>query len=286
MRRRLVALALLATLAAAPRPGAAEPPDPGEAPVPGEPPVPVVTLDAQPLPLPLTDLPAAARARAETVLAGSLFAQRVTGLRFASREPVYRFLLDHPDFAASVARALRLGQYRLTPVADGYWGDDGRGASGRVQLLYADDHRRLYYLAGRYEHRAMPVIEGQILLLLEFQHEDDGAGGTIVEQGLTGHVRIDTPIVGALAQAVGALARPLVEHAVEGKVRRFFRTVARVSRWAYEEPEQLAAALDGHPEIEPGATVAAFRAILLADRPPAWARASFRLTDDALRLGP
>ena len=72
---------------------------------------------------------------------------------------------------------------------------------------------------------------------------------------------------------------------LERKVRRFFRTVARVSRWAYDQPEQLATALDGHLEIEPGPTLAAFRAILLADRPPAWARASFRLTDDPLRLG-
>jgi hypothetical protein len=278
MRRRLVALAFLASLAAMPPSGAAEPPDAEE------PPVPVVTLDVLPLSISTADLPPAARARAEAVLTRSLFAQRVTGIRFPSREPVYRFLLDHPDFAASVARALRLGQYRLTPIEDGYWGDDGRGATGHVQVLYADDHRRLYYLAGRYQHRLLPAIEGQILLLLEFRHEDDGAGGTVVEQSLTGHVRIDTPLVGAIAQALGALTRPLVERTVEGKVRRFFRTVARVSRWAYDEPEQLAAALDGHPDVGPAPTVAAFRAILLADRPPAWARASFRLTDDALRL--
>jgi hypothetical protein len=63
-------------------------------------------------------------------------------------------------------------------------------------------------------------------------------------------------------------------------VRRFFNTVARVSRWAHDEPEQLAAALDGHPEVEPGAPAAAFRALLLAGRLPAWARTPFRLTSE------
>ena len=54
-------------------------------------------------------------------------------------------------------------------------------------------------------------------------------------------------------------------------MRRFFATVARVSRWAHDEPEEFWAALDGHPEIPQDATLVAFRQILLAGRPPAWA---------------
>ncbi len=275
MRRRLVALGLLVLVTATPRLGGTEPEDL---------PVPVVTLDALPLSIPTAELPGPARARAETVMARPAFAQRVTGIRFPSREPVYRFLLDHPDFAASMARALRVGEYRVTPLEEGYWGDDNRGATGTIHLLYADDHRRLYYLAGRYERRHVPTIDGQILVLLEYHHEETETGGTVVEQSLTGHVRIDTPIIAGLAEILGALSRPLVERAVERKVRRFFNTVARVSRWAYDEPEQLLAGLDGHPEVEPGPTLTAFRALLLADRPPAWAQARFRLADDALRV--
>ena len=144
MRRRLVALGLLVVLVSMPRPGITEP---------EEPPLPVVTLDALPLSIPTGELPGPARARAEAVLARSAFAQRVSGIRFPSREPVYRFLLDHPDFAASVARALRVGEYRVTPFEDGYRGDDNRGATGTIRVLYADDHRRLYHLEGRYDRR-------------------------------------------------------------------------------------------------------------------------------------
>src|SRR5919108_1725352 len=104
--------------------------------------------------------------RAESVLAGSIFAQRVSGIRYTSREDVYRFLLDHPDFAAAVARALRVGEYRVKAVDDGYWGDDNRGASGTIRVLYADDHRRLFHLEGRYERKWLPTIEGRILVLL------------------------------------------------------------------------------------------------------------------------
>jgi hypothetical protein len=60
-------------------------------------------------------------------------------------------------------------------------------------------------------------------------------------------------------------------------VRRFFGTVARVSRWAYDEPEQIWAAIEGHPEVPQDATLAAFQEILLAGRPPAWLDGTFRL---------
>src|SRR5919198_74236 len=116
MLRRLVVLAIVLALGAAPRPVGA---DPDELSLPA---IPVVTLDVLPLPIAAAALEPAARARAEAVLAGSIFAQRVENIRFPSREAVYRFLLDHPDLAAGVARALRVGEYRVEPRADGYWG--------------------------------------------------------------------------------------------------------------------------------------------------------------------
>jgi hypothetical protein len=249
--------------------------EPAEGPADGA--VPVVTLEALPLGIRPSDLPGDARQRVEGVLARSLFAQRVEGIRYRSRESVFRFLLDHPDFATAVVRALRLGAYRLTPIADGYRGDDGRGASGVIRILHADESRRLYHLEGRYERRGLPTLEGQLLVLFEFRHETDPAGESVVVSSLTGHVRIDTPLVGVVAQAIGLLTRPFVERQVERKVQRFFRTVARVSRWAYDQPVELVAALEGHPEVPQGPTLAAFRTVLLADRLPAWVRVPFRL---------
>ncbi len=267
MRRRLAVLgAVVLAWGALPGFAAAEPAEPLD------PPVPIVTLDALPLGIGLDALGPEARARASGVLAESIFAQRVTGLRFRSREAVFRFLLDHPDFAAGVARALRAGEYRLLDVGDGYLGDDARGATGKIRVLHAEDGRRLYHLEGRYARRGLPAIDGQLLVLFEFHHHVDEEGREVAEAALTGHLMLDSPVVGTLAQLLGRLARPLVERAVERKVRRFFATVARVSRFAADEPEQLVALLEGHPEVPQGAPLAAFRAILLGDRPPAWAR--------------
>ena len=270
---RGLALALVAAVViVAPRGVAAEATEP-----PDDTRIPMVTLDALPLGVPLTRLDDSARGRAEAVLGASLFAHRITGLRARSREPVFTFLLDHLDFATAVARALRLGQYVATPLDDGYWGDDRRGARGRIRVLHAEEGRRLFHLEGTYEGRGLPTIKGQMLVLIEFQHAEDAGGGTQVEASLTAHVRLDTPLVGGLAQLAATVARPTMERAAERKVRRFFSTVARVSRWAYDEPEKVWAALEGHPEVPQDATLAAFREILLADRPPLWASEPFFL---------
>ena len=170
-----------------------------------DPRVPVVTLDALPLGIPLARLDDEARGRAEAVLEGSLFSHRVTGLRSRSREPVFTFLLDHPDFAAAVARALRLGKYQVERRNDGFWGDDTRGARGLMRVLYADQGRRLIHLDGMYETRGLPAIQGRMLLLIEFQHEDDPAGGTRVEASITGHMR--------LRHAATGRGRPARHHA-------------------------------------------------------------------------
>src|SRR5262245_15254807 len=192
---------------------------------------PMVTVDSLRRPISTAVLSEPDRARAASVLSHEIFAQRVTGIRYRSREAVFEFLLDHPDFAASIARALRLGQYQVDRVGDEYVGDDARGARGVVRLLYADPGRRLYHLEGRYDANGLPSIVGEMLVLFEYRHEDDGAGSTVVDSSLTGHVKIDTPGVGLLAGVLTGLARPVVTRAVEQKVRRFFHTVARVSRW-------------------------------------------------------
>jgi hypothetical protein len=278
MRRAVRGLAIAVAAALGLCPGAtplrAEP----EEVTPGAPAL--VTLDALPLGVPLDALAPGARARAEGVLGRVTFAHRVTGLGFPSREPVFRFLLEHPDLAASVARALRLGEYRVTARGDAYDGDDRRGARGVIEVLHGGPEHRLFHLDGAYESRRLPTLAGRLLVLLEFRHQEDGQGGSRVEASLTGHLALDTPLVGTLAQVVGVLARPAVERAVERKVRRFFRTVARVSRWAHDHPDLLWSALEGHPEVAPGPALARFRDVLLTGRPPAWAGRAYSLWPD------
>ena len=212
-----------------------------------------------------------ARARAEGVLGRVTFAQRSPGSASPAGSRCSASSSSTPTWPPRVARALRLGEYRISPREDGYWADDrprrpGRhpGARTGARPIASSTWR------GPTRPGASPPWPAGSWSSSSSTHQDDGQGGTVAEISLTGHLSMDTPLAGFLAQMVGIVARPAVERAVERKVRRFFRTVARVSRWAHDQPELLWSALERHPEVPATPDLADFRQILLAGRPPAW----------------
>jgi hypothetical protein len=210
------------------------------------------------------------------VVRGPVVHREVRHIAFRSRKPVLDFLLDHPDFAAAVARSVKEGSYRLRRLGDTYEAEDGHGARGVLRPVLVDGGRRLYYIEGRYEVPLLPAVAGRMVLLLDTEHMDGADGVTYCELRVAGYVRLDE----GLSQAI--LTRSLSEARVERKVRRFFRHVAALSRRAYDEPEALAEALDARPDL-PADVLAEFRRLLLADLAPAWSGTEpFHLLEPAL----
>jgi hypothetical protein len=76
-------------------------------------------------------VPAAERTRIENVLAHATISTRVEIEPFPLRLDVFDYLLNHPDFATQVTRALKLARYRIWTGADGLNLDDGWGREGR-----------------------------------------------------------------------------------------------------------------------------------------------------------
>ncbi len=221
-------------------------------------------------------------ALARDVVSQALVFRQVDGIAFRSRKEVFDFLIQHPDFAADLARALREGKYRVRRTAAGFEAADGRGAHGFLKPLYADGERRVFYLEGRYDPPVLPSIAGRLVLVLDTTHTTAPDGEDYAEMRIAGYLRLDS----VLAEVIIAVARSFSEELVRRKVARFFRHVARVSRRAYDDPEGLAEELARHPDLATD-RVAEFRRLLLAHRPPPWAEAiPFRLTPDPLTLDP
>lgn len=213
---------------------------------------------------------------ARDVVGQALVFRQVDGIAFRSRREVFDFLIEHPDFAADVARLLREGRYRVRRTPVGFEADDGRGAHGFLRSLYADGDRRVFYLEGRYDPPLLPSIAGRLVLVLDTSHTTAPDGESYAEMRVAGYLRLDN----ALAEVLASVARSFSEAMVERKVKRFFRHVARVSRRAYDDPEGLAEELARRPDFA-AERVAEFQRVLLAHRLPPWAEAiPFRLTPD------
>ena len=113
-------------------------------------------------------LPAADKARIDKVLAKATVSTRVEIDPYALRLDVVDYLLDHPEFATQVTRALRLARYRIWRTADGLNLDDGWGVTGIMTPLYGNNGLRVIYARGRYEQSVLPDIHGQAVILLRY----------------------------------------------------------------------------------------------------------------------
>jgi hypothetical protein len=200
------------------------------------------------------------------VVKGAAVAREVRDITFRSHKPVFDFLFDHPDFAADVARILREGKYRVRRVGTLYEADDGRGVRGVMKPLLSEEGRRLFYLEGRYDPPLLPPLSGRLVILIDTEHLDGPDGVTYCAMKFSGFLKLDSLVADAFARVVQTFS----EDQVDRRVRRFFGHVAAVSRRAYDDPEGLAALLDGRAEL-PADQVGAFRELLLASVAPAWA---------------
>ena len=197
--------------------------------------------------VPFDRLSVAQQERLKEVMDGAAFHRTVLGLTFRSHEPVFLYLVDHPDVAAAAARALGVAKYRIEQRPDGtYWGDDARGAKGTVEVVYADPRKRVLHAQGTYDTKWLPTIYGRIVLILEFEHGNGPDGQTRVTNDLTGYLRVDNAFVGTLARLVG----PIVGVAVDRKVARTFGVAGKVSERAYDDPAGFLQVLRNAPDLD------------------------------------
>src|SRR2546428_12315137 len=107
-----------------------------------------------------TRIPPAERARLQEVAEGASVSVQASGEPFAVRRDVFEFLLDHPELATHLTRALRLARYRIWRGPSGLWLDDGRGAVGHISVVYAASGTRVGYARGRDQAGVLPSIHG------------------------------------------------------------------------------------------------------------------------------
>ena len=164
--------------------------------------------------------------RIRRVIEHSTLQKSVERFRFRSQPEIFEFLLDHPDFAAAVARELRIGRYRITPRLDGtYDALDVQGIRGSFRPLYTAHGERVYGGVGSYRPRFFPSLAGQAVVRLRYQHRFDPEGRPVVENRAEVYVRLDNRIAAFFAR----LLLPFLQRVVDQKVNQALTVAKRVS---------------------------------------------------------
>jgi hypothetical protein len=206
-------------------------------------------LAAKPSPTLPSQIPPRERERLQEVADGASVSARAAGEPFLARPDVFEFLLDHPEFATHVTRALKLARYRIWRGPEGgLWLDDGWGVVGQFSVVYATSGTRVVYAHGQYQSGLLPSIRGQAVVLIEYGLSPAADRLSLISPAVTGFVRIESRLI-ALA---GKLAGSVATAKAEKEARRFVKLFARASRAIEENPAHVHESVRQRPDVPPG----------------------------------
>jgi hypothetical protein len=163
-------------------------------------------------------------------------ANKLGPLRTPLPEAVYLYLLDRPPMAAALINRLNLGLYRAEMRGPGrYWGNDGEGTAGIVELVYQDRTSRVYYLEGSHDSRFLPRITGKAVVLLRMNQVIDSNGVEAMDSTLVSYSRLDNRLLAGIV----SFLRPLAGSAVTRKLAKGVDTVNRLSQVMRQQPDRV-----------------------------------------------
>ncbi len=202
-------------------------------------------------------VPSTERARLEEIAKNSFASTRVEFEPYAVRPEVWEYLLDHPEFATHVTRALKVARYRIWHDGADLWVDDGWGVKGQFTIVHAERGMRVLYAHGQFEQKILPEIRGQAVGTLEYAFRRDDAGRTMVVTAASGYVQVDNPVLNAL----GKVAAPMVQAKADKEAGYLLRTFARATRAIEEDPARVYQLVSERPDV-PRAELEEFRRVL------------------------
>jgi hypothetical protein len=193
-------------------------------------------------------VPPADRVRIENVLANATVSTRVEIAPYSLRLDVFEYLLDHPEFATQVTRALKLARYRIWRTADGLNLDEGWGVTGLITPFYGDGGLRVVYARGRYEQSVLPDIRGQAVILLRFADSPGPNGRPVLATSMEVFAQLDSAMVAIFA---GSIAKAKATSEGLHVLKVFSRLSTHLERRADEVLAELARRPEvARPELE------------------------------------
>ena len=208
-------------------------------------------------------LPDATRTRVQPVTGNPSLAVKVDAEPFVGRREVFEFLLDHPDFATHVTRALKLARYRIWRTPTGLGIDDGWGTVGTFEMLHAAEGLRLMYARGVYHHKILPDINGQAVVVIDYEAQPAGQGRSLISAAVSGFVKLDSRILAIASKVATSVATAKGEK----EARRLVKLFAKTTHAIDTDPAGVFDKVRQHPDV-PVPELEEFRRLLRLSAAP------------------
>lgn len=163
-------------------------------------------------------------------------ANTIGPLKTAMGESMYVHLLDHPPTAAALINRLDLADYKAESRGPGrWWGNDGEGTEGIVQLVYQDRTTRVYYLEGTHRSRLLPNVTGKAVVFLRMGVVKASSGLEAMENTMVAYTMLDNRFLSGVA----SLLRPLIGATVTRKLAKGVDVVNRLGLEMRHRPDRV-----------------------------------------------
>jgi len=193
------------------------------------------------------EIPLAVRARLASVVDEASLSTRVQGDSFVARRDVFEFLIEHPEFATHVTRALKVARYRIWRTPAGLMLDDGWGAVGHIEVVYGAPGLRVMYAKGEYHQTILPNIRGQAVVTIDWKATPAPDGKNLIAPTVGAYVKLDSRVLSVASALAGSIAAAKAEK----EAARLVRVFAKTTRAINDNPDAVLEALRARPETPP-----------------------------------
>lgn len=198
------------------------------------------------LPFPVERVDPAWACRLQSIIQNNSIESQLGPIPTALSSALYRYLLDDPPFTAALIRRLNLGRYQSEGRGPGrFWGDDGEGSKGIVEIVYEDPGSRIYFLEGTHESRLLPHVSGKAVIFLRIGVIQDENNHETTMSTLVAYTKLDNPFLAGLA----SILHPLVSRIATSRLKKGVETVDRLGVAMRENPQQVLSESQNPPSL-------------------------------------
>jgi len=196
--------------------------------------------------LPVAGMTQKNRQRAQEIMKERSQFRRLPSLQYTIDEPMFRYLLKHPDVAVSTWRVMGISRFKMWQTGDmEYEAQAIDGSEGIADILYQDDNQMVFVCQGRYHNPLLlRPMEASALIWFRAVYAPNAEGTHVVTQKADVFVRFPSSSVSAIAKVL----TPVLHSLMDRNLFEISLYGSMMSRAVCDEPEwvvQVAQQMDG-----------------------------------------
>jgi len=196
--------------------------------------------------IPLNVLTPPNRSRAQKILDNCSQYRRLPSLQYTIDEPIFRYLMQHPDVAVSTWRVMGISRFEMLQTGpQEFEAKAVDGSEGIADILYQDQNQMLFICDGSYQNMLLPrPLQAAALIWFRAVYAPNAEGTQVVTQKVDVFVRF--PSVGF--STVAKILAPVTNGMMDRNLFEISLYGSMMSRAVQDEPEwivQVAQQLEG-----------------------------------------